>query len=487
MVELAGNSIKSLQFLEGVFVSLSISSRGRDRYGYAVCGLGPAGCGFLLHAIKEDAIESLVEQGLVLIDRAVAPGAGKVGRYNLTGNSLSRAFLDCVDDPKLAWLFRDLLVKEPSIVKLRDTELMAPPLHVVGDMLAAVASRTLSHLAEVYDVPVLTKTSVDRIRREADGSFSLKLRNLTDNDQYNLRVDNALCSFGGRQAIDVILRCDVQPGLKLGDHANHLIASDDLLMMSNEAIREAIPIRPGVMSDVVIVGGSHSAMSAIDRLTDSLGPVGLQRIVMLHRDPLRLYYPSVGDARRDGYVFSDPGDICPMSGRVNRFGGLRYRSFDVARSIIETGRTPDQSVEIVSVPLREAGAETVRNHLSQSAAVVACLGYQANLPKVVDHWNQRIDLKNEARGLEIDDVGRALTVDDQPIPGLFVFGIGSRLLKRSDAIGGEPSFSGSADGVWLYHNHGGGVILDALRCTWSKDPRESTLKARRTDHARVVQ
>ena len=483
----AGNSIKRLHFLEGAFVSLSISSHGRDRYGYAVCGLGPAGCGFLLHAIKENAIESLVEKGLVLIDRAVAPGAGNVGRYHLTGNSLSRAFLDCVDDPKLAWLFRDLLATEPSIAKLRELEFLAPPLHLVGDMLAAIATRTLSHLAEVYEVPVLTRTSVDRIRREADGSFSLKLRNLIDNDQYNLRVDNALCSFGGRQATDVILRCDVQPGLKLGDHANHLVSSDDLLMMSNEAIREAIPVGPGAMSDVVIIGGSHSAMSVIDRLTDSLGPVGLKRIVMLHRDALRLYYPAIGDARRDGYDFDDPGDICPMSGRVNRFGGLRYRSFDVARSIIETGRTPDQSVEVVSLPLRESPAETIRKHLAQSAATVACLGYQANLPKVVDRWNQRIELQNQARGLEIDEAGRALTVDDQPVPGLFVFGIGSRLLKRSDAIGGEPSFKGSADGVWLYHNHGGGVILDALRCTWSKDPRESTLKARRTDHARVVQ
>jgi len=471
--------------------SINSSIRPR-RYGYAICGLGPAGCGFLLHAIKEDAIGKLVDQGLVLIDRANAPGPGKVGRYQLTGNSLSRAFLDCVDDPKLAWLFDDLRASAPSVVKLRHVEYAAPPLHVVGDFLANITRRTLSYLIDEYDVPVLLGTSVDRIRRERDGHFTLDLRDPMDGDQCQLEVDNVLCSFGGRQAVEVVGDCELKPGLSLGDHADYLIPSDDFLMMSNETIRDVIPIRAkretetDVVRDVVVVGGSHSAMSTIDRLTEALEPIGLRRIIMLHRDPLRLYYATVGDAHRDGYAFDEANDICPMSGRVNRFGGLRYRSFDVARSIIETGRMPDQSVEIVSVPLRESAPETVQRYLKQSAAVIACLGYQANLPELVDHQGRTIDLQNRARGLEIDADGCALTIEGQPISGLYVYGIGSRFLKRSDAIGGEPSFEGSADGIWLYHNHGGGVILNALRKTWSKELGELIKKERRRDHVRVV-
>ncbi|MEL6962774.1 MAG: hypothetical protein AAFO01_08470, partial [Pseudomonadota bacterium] len=380
-----------------------------------------------------------------------------------TGNSLSRAFLDCFDDPKLTWLFDGLEPSVPSIAELRAIEFEAPPLDVVGDFLTAMAQRTMAYLEKEYDIPILLETAVDTIQHRADGHYTLHLRDVGSGRHHDLDVENVLCSFGGRQGLDVLKDCEVQPGLKLGDHTQRLLSSDDVLMLSNDEIQRAVPITAD--GEVVVVGGSHSAMSTIDRLTDGLGPVGLRRIIMLHRGPLRLYYASVEEAERDRYVFDRELDICPMSGRVNRFGGLRYRSFDVARSILDTGKTPNQSIEVVSVPLHETQSDAVSRHLNQASAVIACLGYQANLPPVVDHWKREIGLQNTPRGLEIDDDGRALLADGQPLAGLFVYGIGSRLLKRSKAIGGERSFHGSADGVWIYQNHGGGVILNALRKT----------------------
>jgi hypothetical protein len=460
------------------------SPNARDRYGYALCGLGPAGCGFLLHAIREGAIGQLAENGLVLIDRSSKPGPGKVGHYRLTGNSLSRAFLDCVDDPKLTWLFEGLEPSAPSITELREIEFLAPPLDVIGDFLTAMAQRTMAYLAHEYDIPILLETSVDTIQRRADGSYTLHLQDAGTGQKSSLDVDNVLCSFGGRQGMDVVENCEVQPGLRLGDHAQRLMISDDFLMMSNEEIQRAIPMKGS--DEVVIVGGSHSAMSTIDRLTDGLGPVGLRRIVMLHREPLRLYYASVEEAERDAYPFDRALDLCPMSGRVNRFGGLRYRSFDVARSILDTGKTPDQSVEVVSVPLYEADADVVSRYLERAPAVITCLGYQANLPPLVDHWNREIALQNTPRGLEIDDDGRALLADGEPLAGLFVYGIGSRLLKRSDAIGGELSFQGSADGVWIYQNHGGGVILNALQKTPAYGSDRADHSSWRERHVRVA-
>jgi hypothetical protein len=456
----------------------------RDRYGFALCGLGPAGCGFLLHAIREGAIGRLAESGLVLIDRSATPGPGKVGNYYLTGNSLSRAFLDCVDDPKLTWLFEGLEPLAPSITELREIEFLAPPLDVVGDFLSAMAQRTMAYLAHEYGTPVLLETSVDTVQRRVDGTYTLNLQDVATGEKTSLNADNVLCSFGGRQSMDVVKGCEVQPGLKLGDHAQRLMVSDDFLAMSNEDIQRAIPMTD--RDEVVIVGGSHSAMSVIDRLTDGLGPVGLRRIIMLHREPLRLYYASTEEAERDSYPFDREQDICPMSGRVNRFGGLRYRSFDVARSILDTGKTPDQSVEVMSVPLHEASADLVRGYLENAPASIACLGYQANLPPLVDHWNQDIPLQNTPRGLEIDDDGRALLADGEPLPGFFVYGIGSRLLKRSDAIGGELSFQGSADGVWIYQNHGGGVILNALQKTFAYGSDETDDSAWGERHVRVA-
>lgn len=456
----------------------------RERYGYAVCGLGPAGIGFLLHAIKEGAVDQLVDRGLVLIDRSRTPGAGKVGDYRLTGNSLSKAFLDCSDDPKLAWLFDDLNVSATSIRQLRDRLHEAPPLDIVAEFLEVMATRTIAYLAREHQVPVLLGTSVEAIHQRSDGRFRLQLYRNDSGQKKTIDADNLLCGFGGRQAESVIGACEVRPGLRLGDHARNLFASDDVLMMSNDAIRSMASKNPASIQEAVVVGSSHSAMSTIDRLTEALGPVGLKRIVMLHREPMRLYYASPEEAAEDAYPFDEKADICPMSGRVNRFGGLRYRSFDVARSIIETGRTPDQTVEIVPVRLSEHSDESVARYLQGACMTVACLGYQANLPPVLDTRDREIPLQNSARGMEIDEQGRALTADGRPVPGLFVYGIGSRLLKRSDAIGGEPSFRGSADGVWLYHNHGGAVILDALQDTFSSKSRHlGTLKEPAPSHA----
>ncbi len=462
------------------------SPNGRNRFGYALCGLGPAGCGFLLHAIKEGAIDRLVDDGLVIIDRAAVPGPGKVGRYRLTGNSLSRAFLDCIDDPKLDWLFHDLRIAATPALQLRSMEYAAPPLDVVGDFLTLMTTRTLGYLSQTYNVPIHLETSVETICRQANGLFGVELCDVKDGSRQQLQVENVLCGFGGRQDMDIIRSTEVVPGVAIGDHTDDPIASDDFLMMSDEAIREAFPLGKDGEDEVVVVGGSHSTMSTIDRLTEALGPVGLRRITMLHRDPPRLYYASVGDAQRDGCVFDDPADICPMSGRVNRFGGLRYRSFDVAKSIIATGKTPDQSIEVATLRLRDQDPDAVRVLLNDAVAVITCLGYQANLPPVVDHWGRPIALQNNARGLEIDEDGCALAADGRAIPGLFVYGLGSRLLKRSDAIGGEPSFGGSADGVWLYHHHGGGVILNALRKTWPNASGRFDHAARRASHVRLV-
>ena len=124
------------------------------------------------------------------------------------------------------------------------------------------------------------------------------------------------------------------------------------------------------------------------------------------------------------------------------------------------------------------------NYLRRAAAVIACLGYQANLPRVVDPWHREIEFQNRLGGLDIDGNGRAVTIDGQPVPGLYVFGIGSRLLKRSDAIGGEASFRGAADGVWLYHNHGGSVILNALGKTLSSGIDRPAPTQSGIDHAK---
>ena len=439
--------------------------------GFAVAGFGPAGCGFLLHAIKTHAIQDLVDQGLAIIDRAAVPGAGKVGDYQLTGNSLSRAFLDCADDPALAWLFGDLCASHPAVRQLRAMEFDAPPLDVVGDFLRAMAERTRDHLVSEYGVPVLLETEIERIRREENGDYTLLMHNVKTLHPVAIRCRNLISALGGRQSMEVVSKTEILPGVALGETTDKLMVSDDFLTLSDEAIRDAIPLADGT-GDVVVLGGSHSAISTIDRLTQALAPNGLKRITMLHEQPLRLYYASAEEARAEGYPFYDPDDVCAMTGRVNRFGGLRYRSLDVAKSILKTKRMPEHDVEIRWLRLRSGDRAEVLGALKEAPAVIACMGYQANLPPVIDSRDDEISLSNYPRGVEVDQQGRVMTATAEPMEGLFAIGIGSTLLRRSEAIGGEASFRGVADGVWLYHNHGGAVVLNALPIDHAKQQNQ---------------
>ena len=48
-----------------------------------------------------------------------------------------------------------------------------------------------------------------------------------------------------------------------------------------------------------------------------------------------------------------------------------------------------------------------------------------------------------------------------PIPGLFGIGLAAGFVPHGK-LGGEPSFSGQANGLWLWQNDVGSIIVDAV-------------------------
>src|SRR5262245_47279472 len=276
----------------------------RETYGYAVCGFGPAGCGFLLHAYKTGALAELVRDGLIIIERAPQAGDGKVGMYQLTGNSLSNVFMDCIDDPGFAPLFDELRANHPAVQAMRALGQEVPPLDLVGVFLKAMTERFIAYLTETHGVEVLLQSEVEQIAQLPTGGYALRIHNLAVRRTSEIAAKNVIGAFGGRQPAELITQAGLLPGVTLEQWKSKLITSDCFLMMSDQVIRERIPLNAD--GDVVIVGGSHSCFSAVDRLTDALGPIGLKRIIVLHRGPIRLFYASAAEAVADDYSFDDP-------------------------------------------------------------------------------------------------------------------------------------------------------------------------------------
>ena len=78
---------------------------------------------------------------------------------------------------------------------------------------------------------------------------------------------------------------------------------------------------------IVIVGGSHSAWAAAYNCINKMSQTcSFEKgsIVILHRSPIRLYYGTLLEALDAGYTVDPVNDVCPLTGRVNRYGGLRY-------------------------------------------------------------------------------------------------------------------------------------------------------------------
>ena len=83
------------------------------------------------------------------------------------------------------------------------------------------------------------------------------------------------------------------------------------------------------------------------------------------------------------------------------------------------------------------------------------------MPKIFDHRGEKISLKKQNGQLIVNENGQCLLeADGTCIPQLYAFGLGSGLFVNPD-VGVEKSFKGRADGVWLYQNDVGNVVLNS--------------------------
>lgn len=64
-------------------------------------------------------------------------------------------------------------------------------------------------------------------------------------------------------------------------------------------------------------------------------------------------------------------------------------------------------------------------------------------------------------GVVVDNLARIRNDDGSSIPNMFAFGLGSGMFV-TEKTGGEPSFQGRADGVWLYQNDVGEIVSQQL-------------------------
>ncbi|HYG97016.1 MAG TPA: hypothetical protein VD741_07890 [Solirubrobacterales bacterium] len=417
-----------------------------------VCGGGPAGLGPLVAAAARGQIQRVLDLGVLVVEQSARLGGGAIGGYRLRGNSLAGAFLESLASGADAGFFDALRGARPTRA-LRDIAGTPPPLSLVGEYLTALGGAIEGALDASAASAAAPRTRVAYVRLLPAGGVGVGVEP-AGRPAHEVTARRALLTLGGRPPARM-LQTEISPGLSLRGYAGKVVHSSAIVEGRHEGA--AACLRSDRDLRVAVIGGAHSAWSAAWSLTRRA--TGRPTVQVLHRRPTRLFYMSVEEAREDGYDFDPGADVCPLSGRVHRFSGLRGDARDLAREVLGHA-APGRQADTVSCLSLLAGEE-VGAALERADLVVSATGYDARLPELLTAGGEPLHLLRREVGLAVSAEAEVLDADGRPIPELLAYGLGAGLAP-SVTVGGEPSASTRADGVWLYHHDVGGVVLDRI-------------------------
>ncbi|MCW3847473.1 DegT/DnrJ/EryC1/StrS family aminotransferase [Sphingomonas sp. LB-2] len=436
----------------------SRNRRGSFIHSALIVGGGPAGTALLTAATKHDRLTELAAAGLAVVERDAVLGRGALGNYAITSDSTAETFLTAVKDnshEEIAALETHLSGQEIALYKGGTTGV---PLARSSPFLTATGARLAQIVAENGGF-VATRSEVIEARRTRDGNWAARVRNLVTGEERVMRTASIVIATGGHQSREHIAAEQVV-GTPLGELAgDRLMLGDDFLAIGGvDRLRERIAGNHAPR--IAIVGGSTSAMAAAALILKAAPalPLGAGALTLHHRRPLRPFYFSVEAAWEDGFSDFTPDDVCPVTGFVYRLAGFRLEARElVLRMLGIGGRAPDPRMA-----LRLIGEDS-RAEIAAADIVIGALGYRPRALPLYDAGGSRIALMADTAGRPrlVDQRCRVIDSEGHPVPGVYGIGLASGHVPDGK-LGGESSFSGKANGLWLWQNDIGLMIVEQL-------------------------
>ena len=422
-----------------------------------IVGGGPAGTALLTAASKRGQLPRLA-RGMVLVERDSAIGGGRLGRYAITSDSTAETFLTAIRDnphPEIAEL-----VDHPAARGVAHHQgALGVPLGEVGPLLRASGER-LAGLARAQGGTVLAGHEALGATRGGDGLWTVGLRRLVDGATIEQRTRALVIATGGHQPLDRLAAQRVAGAPLVELAGDRLLQSDGVLAQGGYA-QVCDLLADKRAPRIAVIGGSTSALTTIALLLKGSPalPLGAGAVTLLHRRPLRPFYPSVAAARAEGFTDFGPDDVCPVSGFVYRLAGFRLEARElVVRMLGIDGRAPDPRVALHRIAGEDDAA--ARAIIAGADLVIAALGYRPHaLPLAGPHG--RLTLAADRGAAMVDRHCRVLTADGTPVPDVYGIGLAAGFVPWG-RLGGEASFSGQANGLWLWQNDVGTMIVDQL-------------------------
>ncbi|MEU4076246.1 hypothetical protein DEJ45_06395 [Streptomyces venezuelae] len=366
-------------------------------YHCQVVGFGAAALGVPLAADRAGRLGWLSDAGLCFLDAAPDRARLLDSRFPYAIHSNSRAgdFLEGVrPDGALGPALRMPAGRELS----RSAE-QPVPLRLVGRFLNDVS--TVLEQEVLPDPAVLLGARVAELRHDEDGGWTSLG---ADGRELATSATVVLATGAWEDTARTARDLDVDP--------ERVVGSAELLTGSLD--RAAGVLRGG--GRIVVIGASHSGFATVELLLEKLGHrVTAGAITVVHRS-LALSYDSMTRARAEGSLPGQTLTVCPDSGRVNRFSGLRGRSRQMCQRVVR-GLEP-------RVRLCAAGSPEARRATADSALLVHASGYRTAEVPLRTAAGEPIPVRVRRGTTVVDDGCRVLSRHGGPVPGVFALGLG---------------------------------------------------------------
>jgi len=427
-----------------------------------IVGGGPAGTALLTAASRQGKLPGLARAGLAIVEKGPALGSGRLGGYAITSDSTAETFLTAARDnphPEIA-----ALAEHPGAREIaRHVGALGVPLIRTAPFLDALGTR-LHGIVEAHGGQVLTGHAAIGADRLPGGLWRTRLRG-PDGAESQLVSHNLVIATGGHQPIERLVGETIAGENLLDIASGKLVQSDEVLALGGyDLVRDLLGSARAPR--VAILGGSTSALGVAALLLRSSPalslPFGAGAVSLLHRRPLRPFYPSAAAAHADGFTDFGARDICPVSGFVYRLAGFRLEARElVVRMLGIGGREPDP--RLGSHLIADGRDEAALAILARADLVVAALGYRPHALPLTDLAGAPIALRAHGPGRPplVDRECRVIDQAGAPVPGLFGIGLAAGFVPHG-RLGGEASFVGQANGLWLWQNDVGLLIVDQL-------------------------
>lgn len=440
------------------------------QYATLFLGGGPGGTGPLVHAAQHAALDRLLAQRIGVFDRAPHLGRGRIGAYALRSDSLAGAFVECIEAAGAADTLGPLLESEPAReVRAHRNEHYS--LTRIGRLIERVGDALEQRIARSRASRFVPHARVVALRLLRGGGVAARIAvrsNGAPSERW-IRGRAAVLALGGTQSAALARRVCLGAGLELAAVPRERFMTSDQLLQPRGLHAAAQRLRACRDPRVLVVGGSHSAFSAAHALLEALPDRALSRdaITILTRHAVRVFYPDAAAARADRYSDFTPADLCTSTRRVHRLGGLRGDGRALWRRV--TGRASEACETRVRIralardwpDCERIEARALRALLERADLVVAAIGYRPRCVPLFDARGRRIELAADRGGALVDASARVQLADGAPLPNVFGIGMASGFVP-SGPLGGEPSFRGHTNGVWLYQNGTGELVLRGL-------------------------